>query len=289
MAEARFAPPKPNVSVFQGGSGQCLTLNNGRSMPAAGLGAWALRGRRAHGLRLQASSRRYGVLLRNRTGGRPGGARSRALGHPPRRHFCADETQSFAVRRSRASFEGRDDATRFGLCRHGDPSSSRSERSRRLPREGKGGGARPCAPDRTLERVRRRAHDLSSGFRTRPALVQNEIHPFHRERDVVPVVRKEGIAVQSRYPLGGRGRTKAIFAHPTITGIAKRLGRTPAQVVLRWHLERGVAVIPGSSDPGRIRRRTMRLLTCSGRPARDRGHGPGRKARLVLSAKESSC
>lgn len=91
------------------------------------------------------------------------------------------------------------------------------------------------------------------GFRTRPALVQNEIHPFHRERDVVPVVRKEGIAVQSRYPLGGRGRTKAIFAHPTITGIAKRLGRTPAQVVLRWHLERGVAVIPGSSDPGRIR------------------------------------
>lgn len=163
MAEARFAPPKPNVSVFQEGSGQCLTLNNGRSMPAAGLGAWALRGRRAHGLRLQASSRRYGVLLRKRTGGRPGGARSRALGHPPRRHFCADETLSFAVGRSRESLEERDDATRFGLCRHGDPSSSRSERSRRLPREGKGGGARPCAPDRTLERVRRRAHDLSSG------------------------------------------------------------------------------------------------------------------------------
>lgn len=91
------------------------------------------------------------------------------------------------------------------------------------------------------------------GFRTRPALVHNEIHPFHRERGVVPAVRKEGIAVQSRYPLGGRGRTKAIFAHPTIAGIAKRLGRTPAQVVLRWHLERGVAVIPGSSDPGRIR------------------------------------
>lgn len=132
MAEARLAPPKPNVSVFQGGSGQCLTLNNGRSMPAAGLGAWALRGRRA-------------------------------LGHPPRRHFCAGETLSFAVRRSRAGFEGRDDATRFGLCRHGEPSSSRSERSRRLPREGKDGGARPCAPDRILERVRRRAHDLSSG------------------------------------------------------------------------------------------------------------------------------
>lgn len=153
MAEARFAPPKPNVSVFQGGSGQCLTLNNGRSMPAAGLGAWALRGRRAHGLRLQASSRRYGVLLRKRTGGRPCGARSRALGHPPRRHFCADETLSFAVRRSRASFEGRDDATRFGLCRHGDPSSSRAN------------DLAACrAKERAVERGLARPIGLSNGY-----------------------------------------------------------------------------------------------------------------------------
>lgn len=47
------------------------------------------------------------------------------------------------------------------------------------------------------------------GFRTRPALVQNEIHPFHRERDVVPFIRKKGIAVQSRYPLGGDGRRRS--------------------------------------------------------------------------------
>lgn len=87
-------------------------------------------------------------------------------------------------------------------------------------------------------------------------------------------------------PSIGKGTSFLLFGRK---GSPCRVGRTPAQVVLRWHLERGVAVIPGSSDPGRIRRRTMRLLTCSGRPARDRGHGPGRKARLVLSAKEASC
>lgn len=87
------------------------------------------------------------------------------------------------------------------------------------------------------------------GFRTRPALVQNEIHPFHRERDFYSEERdRRAESVSAR-----RGRTKAILAHPTITGIAKRLGRTPAPVVLRWQLERGVAVILGSSDPGRIR------------------------------------
>lgn len=89
--------------------------------------------------------------------------------------------------------------------------------------------------------------------KTPPALVQNEIHPFYQEQDVVPFIQKRGIAVQSWYALGGRGWTKAILTHPTITGIAERLGKTPAQVVLRWHLERGVAVIPGSSDPAHIR------------------------------------
>ena len=39
---------------------------------------------------------------------------------------------------------------------------------------------------------------------------------------------------------------------PTITGIAERLGRTPAQVIVRWHLQHGSVVIPRSSDPARI-------------------------------------
>lgn len=129
-------------------------------------------------------------------------------------------------------------------------------------------GSGDVAVYRTLERAVERGLVRSIGLsnwyvkeltaflprvKTPPALVQNEIHPFYQEQDVVPFIQKKGIAVQSWYPLGGRGWTKAILTHPTITGIAERLGKTPAQVVLRWHLERGVAVIPGSSDPAHIR------------------------------------
>ena len=46
---------------------------------------------------------------------------------------------------------------------------------------------------------------------------------------------------------------EAALEHPTITGIAERLGRTPAQVIVRWHLEHGTAVIPNSTNPDRIR------------------------------------
>ena len=86
-----------------------------------------------------------------------------------------------------------------------------------------------------------------------PALVQNEIHPYYQEQEVVPFIQGKGIAVQCWYPLGGRGYTKELLTDETILGIAKAHGVSAAQVILRWNLQRGVAVIPGSSNPDHIR------------------------------------
>lgn len=86
-----------------------------------------------------------------------------------------------------------------------------------------------------------------------PALVQNEIHPYYQERSVVPHMHKLGIVMQAWYPFGGRGHTGAIFENETISGIARAHGVTSAQAVLRWHLQRGVVAIPGSSNPDHIR------------------------------------
>lgn len=86
-----------------------------------------------------------------------------------------------------------------------------------------------------------------------PLAVQNEIHPFYQERSVVPFIQAHGIVVQSWYPLGGRGWTKAIFENETIRRLADRYGKTPAQIVLRWHCERAIVPIPGSADPKHIR------------------------------------
>ena len=86
-----------------------------------------------------------------------------------------------------------------------------------------------------------------------PALVQNEIHPYYQEREVVPFIQEKGIVVQCWYPLGGRGYTKELLTDGTITSIARAHVVSAAQVILRWDLQRGVVVIPGSSNPDHIR------------------------------------
>ena len=89
-----------------------------------------------------------------------------------------------------------------------------------------------------------------------PALVQNEIHPYYQENDVIPYIQNLGIVVQGWYPLGGRGHTAELLGDEVISGIAKAHGVSSAQVILRWNLQKGVVVIPGSSNPDHIKENT---------------------------------
>jgi diketogulonate reductase-like aldo/keto reductase len=87
---------------------------------------------------------------------------------------------------------------------------------------------------------------------SRHPLVCNQIenHPYLNQDRVIAACRRHGLAVVSYCPLA---RGSALFAEPAVTGAAARLGRSPAQVVLRWHVhQEGVAAIPRSSDAGRI-------------------------------------
>ncbi len=86
-----------------------------------------------------------------------------------------------------------------------------------------------------------------------PALIQNEIHPYYQENDVIPYIQSLGIVVQGWYPLGGRGYTAELLGDETISAIAEAHGVSSAQVILRWNLQKGVVVIPGSSNPEHIR------------------------------------
>ena len=91
---------------------------------------------------------------------------------------------------------------------------------------------------------------------TVPALVQNEIHPYYQENDVIPFIQDLGIVVQGWYPLGGREHTGELLGNPVISEIAGAHGVSSAQVILRWNLQKGVVVIPGSSNPDHIRENT---------------------------------
>ena len=89
-----------------------------------------------------------------------------------------------------------------------------------------------------------------------PALVQNEIHPYYQENDVIPYIQGLGIVVQGWYPLGGRGYTAELLGDEVISNIAKEHGKSSAQIILRWNLQKGVVVIPDSSNPDHIQENT---------------------------------
>lgn len=89
---------------------------------------------------------------------------------------------------------------------------------------------------------------------TVPALVQNEIHPYYQDTDVVQYIQGLGlgITVEGWYPLGGRGHQGELLSDPVLTAIAEAHGKSVAQVILRWLLQRHIVVIPGSSNPAHI-------------------------------------
>lgn len=93
------------------------------------------------------------------------------------------------------------------------------------------------------------------------AMIQNEIHPYYQENDVIPYIQDLGIVVQGWYPLGGRGHTAKLLGDEVILQIAKAHGKSSAQVILRWNLQKGVVVIPSSSNPAHIKENTE-LFDC---------------------------
>lgn len=82
-----------------------------------------------------------------------------------------------------------------------------------------------------------------------PAVNQIELHPDFAQRDVVEYHKAKGIITESWSPLGQGGD---LLKDPVLVSIAKATGKTPAQVVLRWHLQEGHMVIPKSQTPSRI-------------------------------------
>ena len=86
----------------------------------------------------------------------------------------------------------------------------------------------------------------------KPAVVQNENHPFYQNTQFQKDIARYGTVVESWYPFGGRGHTQELFGNETIRDIANAHGKTSAQIILRWHLQAGYITIPGSQNPNHI-------------------------------------
>nr|WP_201470654.1 aldo/keto reductase [Microbacterium hydrocarbonoxydans] len=89
-----------------------------------------------------------------------------------------------------------------------------------------------------------------------PALNQIEVHPYFQQREVQQADAAAGIVTQAWSPIGGitayRPDGASVFDDETLTAIASAHGRSPAQVMLRWHLQQGRSALPKSVRPARI-------------------------------------
>ena len=85
----------------------------------------------------------------------------------------------------------------------------------------------------------------------KPAVLQAEVHPYSQEKELKKFLDKESIVIQAWYPLGHGD--KALREEPLFTELGEKYGKTNSQIILRWHIQCGNIVIPGSKNPAHIK------------------------------------
>lgn len=85
----------------------------------------------------------------------------------------------------------------------------------------------------------------------KPAVLQTEVHPYSQEKELKKFLEKEGIVIQAWYPLGHGD--KALIEESLFAQLGRKYGKSSAQIILRWHIQAGNIVIPGSKNPAHIR------------------------------------
>ena len=85
----------------------------------------------------------------------------------------------------------------------------------------------------------------------KPSVLQTEVHPYSQEKALKQFLAQEGMVIQAWYPLGHGD--KALINEPLFTELAQKYGKSNVQIILRWHIQDGNIVIPGSKNAEHIR------------------------------------
>ena len=93
--------------------------------------------------------------------------------------------------------------------------------------------------------------ELLSACEAKPTVLQTELHPYNQEPELKKFLSENGIVPQAWYPLGHGD--KALGAEPLFSELGKKYGKTNQQIILRWHIQTGNIVIPGSKNPEHIK------------------------------------
>ncbi len=93
--------------------------------------------------------------------------------------------------------------------------------------------------------------EILAACEVKPAVLQTEVHPYSQEKELKEFLDQEGIVIQAWYPLGHGD--KALIEEPLFDRLGKKYGKSNAQIILRWHIQDGNIVIPGSKNPAHIK------------------------------------
>ena len=93
--------------------------------------------------------------------------------------------------------------------------------------------------------------EILSICEVRPTILQTEVHPYFQEKELKEYLAGQGMAIQAWYPLGHGD--KALIEEPVFSKLAQKYGKSNAQIILRWHIQSGTIVIPGSKNPAHIK------------------------------------
>ena len=99
----------------------------------------------------------------------------------------------------------------------------------------------------SVEQIR----EILSICEVKPTILQTEVHPYSQEKALKEFLDSQGIVIQAWYPLGHGD--KALIEEPVFTKLARKYGKSNAQIILRWHVQSGNIVIPGSKNPAHIK------------------------------------
>ena len=97
----------------------------------------------------------------------------------------------------------------------------------------------------------RQIQEILDACEVKPAVLQTEVHPYSQEKELKAFLSDEGIVIQAWYPLDHGD--KSLIQEPLFAQLGKKYGKSNAQIILRWHIQSGNIVIPGSKNPEHIK------------------------------------
>ena len=228
-----------------------VTLNNGVKMPMAGIGTFLLSPDEAEASVLSALQCGYRLIDTANAY-----VNEKAVGRAMKRSGLNRE-EIFLETKLWPSFYEQDDAVDKTLARldtdyidllliH-QPAGNYIAGYRQMEKAYKEGKVRAIGLSNFNESQIREILEICE---VRPSVLQTEVHPYSQEKALKQFLAQEGMVIQAWYPLGHGD--KALINEPLFTELAQKYGKSNVQIILRWHIQDGNIVIPGSKNTEHI-------------------------------------